>query len=263
VTRGTRPKKPSSSCGFTREARGAQGTRGTQGTRGSWGLKTENRTSFSSLFQQPATKKNKFIFYFYFRSSARTGYVRADATARPHRASEGVQREGEGREMSSSARTGLCSHGRIVASVLMRLYPCGLIIASTLTRLYPRGRAYVRTDAGARPRRQVGVYADASRFIPGNFIMDATVRPSHGRPSGHRPIVRPSAIVCVTTLLQHPLVQAPECEGPPHKENLSYAMRSPPWSLHPSSLHHLHESLDWASRKKSKWHGATLCPHTE
>jgi hypothetical protein len=37
VTRGTRPKKPSSSRGFAREARGAQGTWGTRGTWGSWG----------------------------------------------------------------------------------------------------------------------------------------------------------------------------------------------------------------------------------
>jgi hypothetical protein len=29
------------------------GSRGTRGTRGSWGLKTENRTFFSSLFQKP------------------------------------------------------------------------------------------------------------------------------------------------------------------------------------------------------------------
>jgi hypothetical protein len=29
-------------------------------------------------------------------------------------------------------------------------------------------------------------------FIPGNFITDATMHLSHGRPSGHRPIVRPS-----------------------------------------------------------------------
>src|SRR5665811_1004311 len=38
VTRGTRPKKPSSSRGFAREARRA------------WGLKTENRTFFGMLF---------------------------------------------------------------------------------------------------------------------------------------------------------------------------------------------------------------------
>src|SRR5665811_1290988 len=47
VTRGTRPKKPSSSRGFAREARGARGARGAWG---SWGLKTENRTFFGMLF---------------------------------------------------------------------------------------------------------------------------------------------------------------------------------------------------------------------
>jgi hypothetical protein len=51
VTRGTRLKKPSSSRGFAREARGAWG---------SWGRKpkTENRKSniFSSLFEQATTK---------------------------------------------------------------------------------------------------------------------------------------------------------------------------------------------------------------
>jgi hypothetical protein len=36
------------------------------------------------------------------------------------------------------------------------------------------------------------VRADAHCFIPGNFKKDATVRPSHGRPRGHRPTVRPS-----------------------------------------------------------------------
>jgi hypothetical protein len=34
------------------------------------------------------------------------------------------------------------------------------------------------------------VRADASVLPPGNFKKDATVRPSHGRPRGHRPIVR-------------------------------------------------------------------------
>jgi hypothetical protein len=36
------------------------------------------------------------------------------------------------------------------------------------------------------------VRADAHCFIPGNFKKDATVRPSHGRPRGHCPSVRPS-----------------------------------------------------------------------
>jgi hypothetical protein len=36
------------------------------------------------------------------------------------------------------------------------------------------------------------VHTDAAVLPPGNFKKDATVRPSHGRPRGHRPIVRPS-----------------------------------------------------------------------
>jgi hypothetical protein len=45
------------------------------------------------------------------------------------------------------------------------------------------------------------VRADASCFTPGNFKKDATVRLSHGRPRGHRPIVRPSENIRVTTLV--------------------------------------------------------------
>jgi hypothetical protein len=47
VTRGTRPKKPSSSRGF---ARGARGVWGVWGVWGFWGLKTENRKPKISLF---------------------------------------------------------------------------------------------------------------------------------------------------------------------------------------------------------------------
>jgi hypothetical protein len=36
------------------------------------------------------------------------------------------------------------------------------------------------------------VRADAPCFTLGNFKKDATVRPSHGRPRSHRPIVHPS-----------------------------------------------------------------------
>jgi hypothetical protein len=58
VTRGTRPKKPFSSRGFAREARGACGT---------WGLKTE---IFFPLFfcrqQQPKTKQKKEKVFFFF-----------------------------------------------------------------------------------------------------------------------------------------------------------------------------------------------------
>jgi hypothetical protein len=54
VIRGTMPKKPSSSCGFAR------------GARGSWGIKIENRKFFSSLFQQATTKKIKIIYFYFF-----------------------------------------------------------------------------------------------------------------------------------------------------------------------------------------------------
>jgi hypothetical protein len=43
----------------------------------------------------------------------------------------------------------------------------------------------VRADACSRPRGR-------GCFTPGNFKKDATMCPSHGRPRGHRPIVRPS-----------------------------------------------------------------------
>jgi hypothetical protein len=48
VTKGTRPKKPSSSRGFARKARGAWRA---------WGLKIENRNYFFSLFQPATTTK--------------------------------------------------------------------------------------------------------------------------------------------------------------------------------------------------------------
>jgi hypothetical protein len=59
---------------------------------------------------------------------------------------------------------------------------------------YPRGRAVSAGMLGC-------VRTDASVLLPGNFITDATVHPSHGRPSGHRLTIRPSVIIRVTTLL--------------------------------------------------------------
>jgi hypothetical protein len=59
VPRGTRPKKPSSSRGFAREARGAQGSGG------SWGLKTKNQIFFSFLFKTATTTK-KYIYLFIY-----------------------------------------------------------------------------------------------------------------------------------------------------------------------------------------------------
>jgi hypothetical protein len=51
---------------------------------------------------------------------------------------------------------------------------------------------FFRVLAGLRLRGRARVRADAPYFTPGNFKKDATVRLSHGRPRGHRPIVRPS-----------------------------------------------------------------------
>jgi hypothetical protein len=62
----------------------------------------------------------------------------------------------------------------------------------------PCGRARVRADMGVHAdalgsaRMHGRVRTDAPCFIPGNFKKDATVRPSHGRPRSHCPIVRPS-----------------------------------------------------------------------
>jgi hypothetical protein len=52
----------------------------------------------------------------------------------------------------------------------------------------PRGRC-------PSARMHSRVHADARVLPLGNFITDATVRPSHGRPSGHRPTVRPLSFV--------------------------------------------------------------------
>jgi hypothetical protein len=68
---------------------------------------------------------------------------------------------------------------------------CSSLASMARTPAHPRGRTRVRMDAHC--------------FTPGNFKTDATVRPSHGRPHGHRPTVRlsvcPSVIVRVTTMV--------------------------------------------------------------
>jgi hypothetical protein len=61
MTTGIRPKKPTSSRGFAREAREAwraRGARGAWGSWGSWGLKTG---IFFSLFKTVATTQNQKI----------------------------------------------------------------------------------------------------------------------------------------------------------------------------------------------------------
>jgi hypothetical protein len=64
----------------------------------------------------------------------------------------------------------------------------------------PRGRACVRADTLLCPRGR-------ALFYPGYFKKDFTVRPSHGRPRGHRSIVRPSGNVRVITMIESNIMQ--------------------------------------------------------
>jgi hypothetical protein len=80
VTRGTRPKKPSSSRSFAREARGAQG---------SWRLKTENQNFFFSF---PAGNNYQKNILFYFLN------IRADSACQRGRKAGGGQGGRERRE---------------------------------------------------------------------------------------------------------------------------------------------------------------------
>jgi hypothetical protein len=68
VTRGTRPKKPSSSHGF------ARGARGTRGSWGSWGSKTKNQKPNIFFLSFPTTNNQKkfvYLFIYLFCTSAR------------------------------------------------------------------------------------------------------------------------------------------------------------------------------------------------
>jgi hypothetical protein len=105
VTRGTRPKKPSSSRGFACATHGARGARGAWG---SWGLKTENLNFFLSFqagnnYQKIFKKINLFFIFYFFRASVRT----ADCVRRRGGGDgTGGGKGGEGRErerMSLSA----------------------------------------------------------------------------------------------------------------------------------------------------------------
>jgi hypothetical protein len=74
----------------------------------------------------------------------------------------------------------------------------------------PHGRPCPCGRIFASARTLECIRVDASVLSLGNFITDA-MHPSHGRPSGHRPSVRPSVIVRVTTLVQanRVLIQKP------------------------------------------------------
>jgi hypothetical protein len=98
--------------------------------------------------------------------SARTEPVRTGSRLRPQGRGEGREggegrgRKGEGGNECVRADV-LCPRERWIASARTRSRSCGL-----------------------------------KCFLPpGNFLTDATVRPSHGRPSGHCPIFRPSIII--------------------------------------------------------------------
>jgi hypothetical protein len=147
-------------------------------------LKIEKKFSLS----KPATTTKKniyiyiyflflfFIFIFVFFASART------AEGREGEGREGEGREGEGREDAStrthpSVRTDASQKINLKIKIIFYLFIYFFCI---------------RADASASARTHGRVRADAPCFIRGNFKKDATVRPSHGHPRRHRPIVRPS-----------------------------------------------------------------------
>jgi hypothetical protein len=134
VTRGTRPKKPSSSRGFAREAREARGSRG------SWGLKTE---IFFSLFKPAITPKNKNKFR-----------------------EEGSSRDGEGsREGEGEGRQGKQFASARMHCVRMdvELRPHGWIFSRTDGKNCPRVKSRPRGKCGrartfGRKRRSDGKF---------------------------------------------------------------------------------------------------------
>jgi hypothetical protein len=94
VTRGTRPKKPSSSRSFAREARGAQG---------SWRLKTENQNFFFSF---PAGNNYQKNILFYFLN------IRADSACQRGRKAGGGKGGRERREGEEGGRGGRGKKGK-------------------------------------------------------------------------------------------------------------------------------------------------------
>jgi hypothetical protein len=190
VTRGTRLKKPSSSRGFARKACGARGVWGF------WGLKTKNQ-KFLSFEAGNNYQKNKYIYIFFF-SRARGRSPTADCVrGGGRRGGEGRGGEGGGGRECVFLSRRPCPRGRVLLPARARLH--GRVVASAQMQLFARTRSAVHADArvclrgrAMSARTCCCIRADASVLSPGNFITDATVRPSHERPSGHRPIIRPS-----------------------------------------------------------------------
>jgi hypothetical protein len=139
---------------------------------------------------KPATttqkKKKKKIYLFYFI------YLFIFLAS----AGEGGGRGGGGRECECP-RGRPCPHGRWGASLRT---PHVHTDAFCGWRFEGRREVSSSTRTGLCPRGRARVHADTSVLSPGNFITDATVRLSHGRPNGHRPTVHPSIIIRVTTL---------------------------------------------------------------
>jgi hypothetical protein len=95
--------------------------------------------------------------------------------------------------MFSFRASALCPHGSVrtlgranKGGMGRELGPRGRISASVRTQL-------IRMDArqGERGGQEEGAGPHGRADLPpSNFITDATMRPRHGRPSGHRPTVR-------------------------------------------------------------------------
>jgi hypothetical protein len=127
MTRGTRPKKPSSSRGFAREAHGAQGVWGF------WGLKTENCKLFSFQAGQIYLFILFFILFYFILFFSR---VRADVAQRPH------GRRGVFVGIRAPRGCGADAphpHGRINASARTRFLPRPPTV-KTRSRIKPRPR---------------------------------------------------------------------------------------------------------------------------
>jgi hypothetical protein len=152
VTRGTRPKKPSSSRGFARGARGA------------WGLKTENRNFFLSFQDGNNYQKKKktifILFYFILRPRPRGCTVSMQTRV-------------------VSARTLGCIHADAPCSRGRELRPRGCTPVSARTRFLPHPRTVkTRPWVKPRPRGKCGRGRTSRRngrpdryFHPKTFVM--------------------------------------------------------------------------------------------
>jgi hypothetical protein len=95
------------------------------------------------------------------------------------------------------------------------------------------------------------VCADISVLTPGNFITDAIVRPSHRQSSGHRPSIRPSSIVRVTTLPGRSMTRVPfKSRRPVMTEDTTFSFTPLKNSLVARSslrFHRIHDLKCWPS----------------